>query len=582
MLESAYEILSLTLRYWFIALLLAALFLLLRLFLRELRIFRAIDREIEQSGQGFALRLLSDPGRLLPQGSLFPLKGEMLLGSGRGADLRIESESLFAQHVLLRTEGEGLALEPVGNALVAVSGEELGKRGLARMGDELQIGELLFRLEEGRPLLDEQPTRRAAREPSFQLPGLDWILLFLCVFEFSGFALLTFYKGFSPLSAALAAAMPLLLVLQSRLSRRFLPHMDQSLLLIGHFLCALGLILLVRLSPERAQKQALFYLGGAALSFVATVLVAKLKSLAFLRWPAILLSLGLLGATLVLGTEKFGAKNWLGVEGFSFQPSEFVKIALILVLSLALSQRRSLPSLLPAGLFAGSCLLLIVLQKDLGAVLICFCICLFLYYAATGNLGVSLGALLLAGLGALLLYFLFDHVQVRVAMWRNPWRSAEGKGYQIVQALVAIASGGMTGSGLGLGSPRVIPLYDTDFIFAAICEEFGMGIALMALFLYILLFLRASFIASRCQSGFDALVCMGALASLSSQTFLIIGGVIKMIPLTGVTLPFVSYGGSSILSCMILLGVLQGVSVRAGRREEEAYLRAQAPREMEI
>ncbi|MDR2513615.1 MAG: FtsW/RodA/SpoVE family cell cycle protein [Christensenellaceae bacterium] len=579
MLEGAYEILSLTLRYWFIALLLAALFLLLRLFLRELRVFRAIGREIERSSRDFTLRLLSDPDRLLVQGSSFPLRGEMLLGSGRGANLRIQNGSLFAQHVLLRAEDGGLSLEPVGNALVAVAGEELDKRGFARAGDELQIGELLFRLEESNPLLNEEHTRRAAREPSFRLPGQDWILLFLCVFEFSGFALLSFYKGFSPLSAALAAAMPLGLVLFSRLSRRFLPHMDQSLLLIGHFLCALGLILLVRLSPERAGKQALFYLAGAALSFLVTALVAKLKSFAFLRWPAILLSLGLLGATLLLGTEKFGAKNWLGVEGFSFQPSEFVKIALILVLSLALSQRRSLPSLLPAGLFAGGCLLLIVLQKDLGAVLICFCVCLFLYYAATGNLGVSLFALLLAGLGALALYFLFDHVQVRVAIWRNPWRSPEGSGYQIVQALVAIASGGMTGLGLGLGSPSVVPLYDTDFIFAAICEEFGLAVALMTLLLYALLFLRASFIASRCQSGFDALVCVGALASLSIQTFLIVGGVIKMIPLTGVTLPFVSYGGSSILSCMILLGVLQGVSVRAGRREEEAYLRAQAPRE---
>lgn len=412
-------------------------------------------------------------------------------------------------------------------------------------------------------------------------PASDWLLLFLCAFEVSGFGLVAFYDGFSPFALLLCGLMPVLLVAQVLGLGRLFPHMDQQTLIIGNFLCALGLILLCRLRPDKALRQFFFYLIGVGCMLAMTFFVAKARNKRALRWPVMLLAVGSLGLTLLVGEETYGAKNWIDLGVFSLQPSEFVKLALVYVFAIYLSERRALRGNLPALAFAGVCLLLIVLQKDLGAVLICFVLCLFMYYAATGNLLLCSLAVVAACGGAVLMYLLFDHVQLRVAMWQNPWVSPTEGGYQIIQALVAIGSGGMAGLGLGLGSPTTIPVYDTDFIFAALCEEMGILVGLMVLLVYVLLFLRAGLLALRSRSALDSLLCVGVLASLSSQTFLIVGGVVKMIPLTGVTLPFISYGGSSLLSSMLMLGVLQGVSINAGRREESAWLRAHGREEAE-
>lgn len=410
-------------------------------------------------------------------------------------------------------------------------------------------------------------------------PDTDWVLLAMAVFESSALLLLAFKDGIALFPLLMAVALPLLLVGQVLGLRRLFPQLDQSVLIIGNFLCALGIILLCRLRPDRAEKQFLYYLLGIGVMLLATWAISRYKHLKILRWPAMLVCVGLLAVTLVLGRETYGAKNWLNFGGFSLQASEFVKVGLVFVLATYMSERRTLRGLVPAIVFAGLCMGLIVLQKDLGAVLICFFVCLFMYYAATGKWGVSLLALAAAAVGAVVLYNLFDHVQLRVAMWQNPWTSPEDGGYQIIQALVAIGSGGALGLGFGLGSPTTIPVYDTDFIFAALCEEFGLVVGLLVLGIYVLLFLRAGMLALRSRTAFDALTCVGVLASLAIQTFLIVGGVIKMIPLTGVTLPFISYGGSSMLSSMAMLGILQGVSVRVRLMEEKEWDRARAIKE---
>ncbi len=406
-------------------------------------------------------------------------------------------------------------------------------------------------------------------------PSSDFLLLFLCVFEASIFGLLAFRQGLSYFPLFLAALMPCLLVFQALGLRRLFPHMDMQLLVIGNFLCALGLALLCRLRPDKAPRQFLFYLVGIAGMLGIALFVTKVRNKRPFVLPVMLLAVGSLGLTLLIGESTFGAKNWIDFGLFTLQPSEFVKLALVFVMALYLSERRDLRGNLPALLFAACCLCLIVLERDLGAVLICFLTCVCLYYAATGSLGLCGLALCGAALGALLMYALFDHVQLRVAMWRNPWVSPTEGGYQIIQALVAIGSGGMFGLGLGLGSPTIIPVNDTDFIFAALCEEMGLFCGLLVLAVYVLLFLRAGLLALRSRSAFDSLLCVGVLSSLAVQTFLIVGGVIKMIPLTGVTLPFISYGGSSMVSSMLMLGVLEGVAVNAGKREEDAWLRAQ-------
>ena len=174
--------------------------------------------------------------------------------------------------------------------------------------------------------------------------------------------------------------------------------------------------------------------------------------------------------------------------------------------------------------------------------------------------GVSLSLDYGKGGAAVAGYVMFAHVKKRVAIWRNPWIYYETSGYQIVQMLMAIASGGLFGVGLGLGAPRVIPVYFTDCIFAVICEQFGVIFGALVLAMYVILILRGASIASAARHSFHALLAMGATVMLGVQTFVIIGGVLKLIPLTGVTMPFVSYGGTSLVSCMGLIGLIQGVA----------------------
>ncbi|MEI6101948.1 MAG: FtsW/RodA/SpoVE family cell cycle protein, partial [Eubacteriales bacterium] len=170
--------------------------------------------------------------------------------------------------------------------------------------------------------------------------------------------------------------------------------------------------------------------------------------------------------------------------------------------------------------------------------------------------------------GAISSYYLFSHVKVRVDGWQAPWSIYNNEGYQIVQGLMAIASGGLLGSGLGLGMPQVIPASHTDYIFAAISEEFGMAVGIMLIIFYLVFIIRGILIALHARNAFDALLVFGCTVMLSLQSFIIIGGVIKLIPLTGITLPFLSYGGSSVASAFLTLGIIEGVAIKNGEHDE--------------
>ena len=198
---------------------------------------------------------------------------------------------------------------------------------------------------------------------------------------------------------------------------------------------------------------------------------------------------------------------------------------------------------------------------------------LLIYYASSGNLLVTgMGAA--AGAGAAVAgYFMFSHVKRRVAVWLDPWKDYSNAGYQIIQSLMAIASGGLFGMGLGLGSPTIIPVYHTDFIFAVICEQFGLIFGLCVLLMYVAIIWRGATVAMAARNRFHALLAMGCTALIGLQAFVIIGGVLKLIPLTGVTMPFVSYGGTSLVSSLCLTGLLQGVaSLNEDALQEDARL----------
>ncbi|MDD6041599.1 MAG: FtsW/RodA/SpoVE family cell cycle protein [Clostridia bacterium] len=381
----------------------------------------------------------------------------------------------------------------------------------------------------------------------------------MMLFFFSAFLLISLNGEIRLDGFVLSAVVPLMLYIAIMWMPRFFPA-DKLLLAIANFLCALGVLVLYvtdrGAGTSRGVQQAMYYGVGILAMLVCILLVRYVRRWDFLIALIMLGSAGLMVLPLAIGTEQNGATNWIVISGISLQPSEMVKIALLLILGWYMSQHRFWPWFL----FAGFCLLALMLQKDLGTALIYYTTTLFLFWATTGNLPLT-GLGVLGGCGAAVAgYQMFAHVKKRVAIWRNPWLYYETSGYQMVQALMAIASGGLFGVGLGLGSPRVIPVYFSDAIFAVICEQFGILFGVLVLVMYVILILRGASIAKSARSSFHAILAMGATVMLGVQTFVIIGGVMKLIPLTGVTMPFVSYGGTSLVSCMGLIGLIQGVS----------------------
>jgi len=374
------------------------------------------------------------------------------------------------------------------------------------------------------------------------------------LFFFSAFLLL-FLKDYAWQAFALSLAVPAMIWLGVNLLPRLFPA-DKLLLSLTNFLCALGVLVLYATNPDYAYQQATYYGVGLVAMVVCIYLVRIIR-----HWklPVLLLmpiSLGLLVLPLIIGKETNGARNWFYVGSLSVQPSEIVKLSLLLIISYFMSRRKLLPWLI----FAGGCLGILMLQKDLGTALMYYGVTLMLFYASSNNLLLT-GVGLAGGAGAAVMgYKMFAHVKKRVAIWQNPWSDYDNAGYQIVQSLMAIASGGMFGMGLGLGYPTTIPVYHTDFIFAVICEQFGLIFGLCVLLMYVAIIWRGATTAMAARTSFHGLLAMGATLMIGLQTFVIIGGVIKLIPLTGVTMPFVSYGGTSLVSSMCLVGLLQGVA----------------------
>ncbi|MBQ6173214.1 MAG: FtsW/RodA/SpoVE family cell cycle protein [Clostridia bacterium] len=356
---------------------------------------------------------------------------------------------------------------------------------------------------------------------------------------------------------ALAVGVPAMIWLGTNLLPHFFPA-DRLLLTLTNFLCALGILVLYRTQPELAYAQVIFYGIGIGAMALCTWAVRLLPFGRRMVTLLALVSLFLLVLPLVAGTEKYGAKNWIYIGGVSFQPSELVKLSLLVVLASGLAARRFWSWLI----FALACLGLLMLQKDLGTALLYYAVTLLLAYAATGSWTLLLGGLGGSAGAAWLGYRMFSHVKRRVAVWQNPWADYENAGYQMVQALMALASGGLFGMGLGLGTPKAIPVFETDFIFSVICEQFGLIFGLCVLLIYVALVWRGATVAMAARRSFHGLLAMGATLMIGLQTFVIIGGVIKLIPLTGVTLPFISSGGSSMISGMCLTGLIQGVASR--------------------
>lgn len=326
------------------------------------------------------------------------------------------------------------------------------------------------------------------------------------------------------------------------------------------FLLDISVIMLVRLNFTLAVKQLIWICVGFFATMWLPFCIKMVPKFEKLENVYIILSFLLIISTLLLGSKEYGSINWIYIGSFSFQPSEIVKFLYIFYLASVFRKKVELKQFIITAFLSGLLVILLVFQKDLGSALIFYMTYLVMLYIATSN-----EALFLSGVGALMLgsvvaYNLFSHVRVRVAAWKNPWADIDSGGYQICQSLFAIGTGGLLGSGLTRGMPLSIPVVSKDFIFAAICEEFGTIFAICLIGVFMLLFIRGMMIAFKCQRRYYSIIAAGFTAMMAFQTFLIIGGVIKLIPLTGVTLPFVSYGGTSILVSILSVSFIQWVN----------------------
>jgi len=364
----------------------------------------------------------------------------------------------------------------------------------------------------------------------------------------------------------------------AHVATRFLaPEADGLLLPLAGLLNGLGYVFIARLNDELAGQQALWTFLGVGL-YVATLLVVRRSTeLERYRYTLLLIGLGLLVLPLSpVGQTINGSRIWVRIGPVNFQPGEFAKVALAIFFASYLIDKRELfragtwrlgPLRLPEPKHAapvllawGVSLIVMISQKDLGTSLLFFMLFLIMLWVATERLAYLLSGLALFMVGAYVAWTQFDHVQTRVDGWLNPWADPRGGGFQVVEAQFGLASGGITGTGPGRGYPQRVPAAETDFIFATVGEELGLLGATALLMAFVLMIgsgLRAALGARR---PFSKLLATGLTGLLGVQAFIIIAGVTRVLPLTGVTLPFVSYGGSSLLANYAILALLVRIS----------------------
>ena len=384
------------------------------------------------------------------------------------------------------------------------------------------------------------------------------------VFQLLAMALVAFKdETVSVQALVLAAALPLATLMGVNLMGKLWP-VDRAILILVLLLVSIGIITLsgIARSEVTPRTQAIYAVTGLVAMFAGAAFVRAWKSWKKFAVPLAVLCLLALASPWVLGSWYQGARNWITIipDVLTVQPSEFMKPVLVVVLAAGFANRPRFVRCLPAIGFAAACCAILLSERDLGAVLLYFLTTVFMYYAATSNALLTLAGLGMGCVAAVIAYHAFPYVQDRIAIWINPWSDPQDTGYQLVQALIAIGSGGLFGMGLGLGSPTNIPLYHSDFIFASMAEEFGLIFAVCVLAVYAIIVLRGLIVAMNARTSFHSLTAFGLVVLLGLQTMLIVGGNTKLLPLTGVTLPLISAGGSSLVSTMLSMGLLLGIS----------------------
>ncbi len=366
--------------------------------------------------------------------------------------------------------------------------------------------------------------------------------------------------------------------------RRFAPNADPLLLPIAVVLSGLGYVMVRRLNPALGGPQLAWIAVGLVAFCLTLVVVRDHRRISSFRYSFMVAGIALLLLPLApgIGRTVSGARLWVRVGGLNFQPAELAKLMLAAFLAGYLASKREVmtaatarigPWMIPAPRHFGPVvaawgisLAVMVFERDLGSSMLFFALFIVMLYGATARAAYVVTGVGLFAAGTMFAYQTFAHVQSRIAAWLDPWSRIDGSGFQIAQSLFALGTGGLGGQGLGRGRPDFIQRgVETDFIFSAFGEELGFVGTLALLMLFGLLVARGFHIALRSRDQFGTLLATGLTVIVGLQTFLIVGGVTRLIPLTGITLPFVSYGGSSLLANFVLIALLLRISDQEAR-----------------
>ncbi|MBO4889627.1 MAG: FtsW/RodA/SpoVE family cell cycle protein [Lachnospiraceae bacterium] len=387
---------------------------------------------------------------------------------------------------------------------------------------------------------------------------------FMVMIHFAGF--LSLYAQLGDIKYFKAYLIQQIGILAILISYRFL-YPRANILIINNMcmLLTIGLLILTRISYNKAMRQFYIVMGSVAVTMIVPLIISRIRFFEKFKWLYVGIGVASLAAVLLFSTVINGSKINITISSYTFQPSEYVKIIFVFAIASILARDHHLKAVIISAVVALLHVLLLVASKDLGSAIIFFIVYFSMLYAATRNVLYYAIGLLAGAAGAYGGYRLFSHVRVRVTAFLDPIGNITDAGYQIAQSLFAIGTGGWLGMGIGQGAPSTIPVVAADFIFSAICEEMGVVFGMCLVLLCLSCFVMFMNIAMKFEDPFFKLVALGLSVAYIFQVFLTIGGVIKFIPLTGVTLPLVSYGGTSVAVTCCVFAVIQGLYISKGR-----------------
>ena len=516
-----------------------------------------------------------------PKGEVSQLRHwECIIGRARSSDVRLNFEDVASVHaVLMRNDkGEWHIHDLSRGGGVHLNGKQLDQTEQLVDGDIIRCGKHMLKF------ATNTEQHRALQERKREVAGwkinAGTTLFFLTLCQL--LLMLEFYVSLDDehrITALLAFFALILVQWLCYLVMRTLDRSGYEPETLAFFLCTLGLSVCATATPDELVRQTILLIAGVVLFFLFGWWLRDLNHVKAMRWPLAFLSLALLVLNLAAAQEMFGAKNWITVAGFSLQPSELIKVAYIYVGATTLDQMFRSKSILYFIGFSAICVGGLALMGDMGAALVFFATFLVIAFLRSGSIATVLLAVGGAAMAGMLVLSIKPYVARRFATWGHVWEDVNGAGYQQTRALSAAASGGLFGQGAGNGWLKHIVAANTDMVFAMVCEELGLIIAVFSMLSIIALAIFTVKDAARNRSSYYVIAGCAAVTMMMVQMALNVFGSLDILPFTGVTFPFVSRGGSSMLSCWMLLAFIKSADtrrggsfvVKAGAKQKEAH-----------